>query len=84
MKQQTGAVTIPLSKPIDIDGAKVSSLQMREPTVGDQLAMESLDGSAGQKEVAIFAMLCMVKPEDLHGVSLRDYGKLQKAFSDFL
>lgn len=34
---QTGYVDIELSRPVEIDGTKVTTLRMREPLVSDQL-----------------------------------------------
>lgn len=83
-KKQTGGVDITLSKPIKIDGAEVSALRMREPTVADQLAMDRIGGADADKELGLFAMLCMVQPTDLHQLTLRDYKKVQAAFAGFL
>ena len=69
-------------RPLMIDGVEVKSLEMREPTVGDQLAVDKL-GSAAEKEIAMFANLCEVAPEVLHGLKLKQYGKLQDAYADF-
>lgn len=82
--QNVGSVDIQLSKAITIDGASVKALRMREPTVADQLAVDKIGGSDADKELATFAMLCMVKPEDLHQLSLRDYKKVQAAYVGFL
>lgn len=82
--QNVGGVDIQLAKAIDIDGAQVKFLRMREPTVGDQLAMDKIQGSDADKELAMIANLCMVKPADLHQLSLRDYKKVQAAFVGFL
>lgn len=76
--------TIELSKAIKIDGAEVKALNMREPTVGDQLAMEKTGGSDAEKELSMIAMLCMVKPADLNQLTLRDYKKVQEAFVGFI
>ena len=69
-------------RPITIDGTEVKSLEMREPTVGDQLAVDKLS-SAAEKEVAMFANLCEIAPATLHGLSIKQYGKLQDAYADF-
>lgn len=76
--------TIELSKAIKIDGAEVTALTMREPTVGDQLAMDKAGGSDAEKEISMIAMLCMVKPSDLNQLTLKDYKKVQAAFVGFL
>lgn len=78
-----GFVDVALAKPLTIDGASVSALRMREPTVADQLAMEEMKGTDGAKEIGMFANLCEVSPADIKKLSLRDYKKMQQAFLVF-
>lgn len=78
-----GHVDIELSRPIEIDGAQLTALRMREPTVADQLILEDMKGSDAAKEVALVANLCEVTPDDIKRLTLRDYRKVQKAFSGF-
>jgi hypothetical protein len=75
--------SIKLKKPLVIDGTEFDSLDMREPTVDDQLAADKFKGSAGEQEVFMFANLCGLAPDDLRKLSLGDYKKLQNAFLDF-
>lgn len=79
-----GFVDVPLSRPLSIAGADVKALRMREPTVADQLASEEAKGSDSAKEIAMFANLCEVAPDDIKRLSLRDYKTLQAAFLGFL
>lgn len=81
---QQGTVEIKLSKPIKVNGAETSTLTMREPTVGDQLVMDAMSGSPAVKEMQLLANLCGVASDDLKAMSLKDYAKLQKAFTGFL
>ena len=74
---------IKLDGGLDIDGAKVKALNMREPTVNDQLAAADIKGSNARQEVALFANLCEVTPEDIGRLTLKDYRKLQEAYADF-
>lgn len=78
-----GYVDIELSRPIEIDGAQVTALRMREPTVADQLILDEMKGSDATKEVTLVANLCEVTPDDIKRLTLRDYRKVQKAFSGF-
>lgn len=80
---QAGSVEITLSKPLDIDGAKVSVLTMREPTVGDQLASEAASPNQGVQEITLFANLCMVTPDQIKSLTLRDYKKMQQVYLGF-
>jgi hypothetical protein len=79
-----GFVDVELSRPMDIDGAQVKALRMREPTVADQLASEEMKGSDSAKEIAMLANLCEVSPDDIKRLTLKDYKKLQAAFLGFI
>ncbi|WP_306168636.1 phage tail assembly protein [Halomonas sp. MMSF_3323] len=73
---------ITLSKGIDIDGARVQTITMREPTVADQLAVDGIKGNA-LREITFFANLCDLTPDDIKQLPLRDYRKLAEAFEGF-
>ena len=79
-----GSVDITLSRPMDIDGAKVAVLRMREPTVGDQLVADESTGSEAAKEITMLSNLCQVAPDDIKRLKLRDYKRAQVAFLGFL
>lgn len=79
-----GFVDVELSRPIEIDGAQVTVLRMREPTVADQLMLDELKGGDATKEVTLVANLCEMTPEDIKRLTLRDYRKVQQAFAGFL
>lgn len=79
-----GYVDVPLSRPIDIAGAQVTTLRVREPRVADQLAMENTKGGNGAQEVTLFANLCEVTPDEIKRLPLRDFKRIQKAFLAFL
>lgn len=84
MANDTEYKEIVLKKPIDIDGAKITTLRMREPTVEDQLTAEKFSGSDGERELMTFANLCEVAPADLKKMTMRDYKGLQTAFLAFI
>lgn len=79
-----GYVDVELSRPIEIDGAQVTVLRMREPTVADQLLFDELKGGNAAKEVAVVANLCEVTPDDIKRLPLKDFMRLQKAFAGFI
>lgn len=79
-----GTVAITLSRPADVEGAKVAVLTMREPTVEDQLTTDERQGSAAAKEIGLFADLCMVSPETIRKLPLRDYMRLQTGYGFFI
>lgn len=69
--------------PLMIDGTEVKSVIMREPEVGDQLAVDHIQ-SAGKSEVAIIANLCELSPENIERFKMRQYGRLQDAYQAFM
>lgn len=71
------------ARPVLIDGVEVTSIEMREPTVGDQLAVDGIS-SIAKREVAIIANLCELAPENISGLKMREYGLLQDAYQAFM
>lgn len=79
----TDHADIKLGRPLEIAGVAVSTLRMREPTVGDQMVASEIKGSAAQQEIVMIANLCEISPDDIKRLPLRDYRKLQEAFLGF-
>lgn len=79
-----GFVDVELTRPLEIDGAQVTALRMREPTVADQLASEEIKGGEAAKEITMLANLCAIAPDDLKRLTLKDYRKVQAAFLGFI
>ncbi|QSB03235.1 phage tail assembly protein [Methylomonas sp. EFPC1] len=59
-------------------------LNVRRPKVRDQLVADKTPGSEADKEIAMFANLCEVTPEEIQELDMADYKKLQAAYSGFL
>jgi hypothetical protein len=78
-----GFVDIALSRPFDMQGTKVTSIRMREPTVADQLAADG-KGSDAAREIAMMANLAEISPEDIKRLPLKDYKRLQTGFMVFI
>lgn len=76
-----GSVTITLNRALDINGAKIGYVTMREPEVEDHIAAGLVKGDELVKESALFANLCTVPPTDMRRLSMRDYARLQAAYS---
>jgi len=74
---------ITLSRPATIDGAKVSTLRMREPIVADQERYQEAAGNDASREVVLFANLCEVSPDDIRKLPLRDYLRVQASYGLF-
>ena len=81
----TGDFEITLAKSLDIDGAKVGVIVMREPTVQDLLAaeMQSKGQSDAVQEIMMFSNLCSVTPDQIKEATLKDYRRIQEAFKLF-
>ena len=75
--------TIKLTHPITINGAPCAALSMRRPKVKDMRLARRGTEDAGDQEVALFANLCEVTPDDIDALDLADYGKLQEVFRGF-
>ena len=75
--------TIKLDFPIKIDGKDVSELSVRRPKVRDQLAA-SKKTNEQKREIFLFANLCQLSPDDIQNLDMKDYGKIQKVYVDFL
>lgn len=76
-------VDITLTRPIEVDGAQVTALRMREPTVSDQEVAVDAAGSDASREIMMFANLCEVSPDQIRKMPLRNYKRLQEAFLNF-
>lgn len=78
-----GFVDVELARGLKVAGSTVTKVRMREPTVADQLAIDKITGDAA-KEMALLANLCELTPDDLKGLTLKDYRRLQQAFAGFI
>lgn len=76
-------VSVELSSPVLIGGAIFTQLSLREPTVADQLAIESADTLA-LKEIALVARLGNVSEDVIKALTLRDYARVQETIQDFM
>ena len=85
VENEDGSVTVKFDdRPLKIDGTEVKSLQMREPTVDDQLIADKGSNTAAEGEIALIANLCEVAPEMVRGITMRQYRRLQTALSGFI
>lgn len=74
-------IQIKLTTPIEFNGVKSDTLILREPTVGDSLDIQKLAATDDdQREVMMLARLADVSPEDLRGMSMKDFRRLQKGY----
>ena len=73
-----------LSVPIIANGVETQEIEMRRPTLGDQLDMMKMKGDDQEKEIKMTAQLCELALEDMRKIDLHDYMLLQEAYLDFL
>jgi len=83
VKHEDGHAVITLSRAINVGGAPVVALRMREPLVRDQLAMNATNGTDLEREISLFANLCEVTPDQLKALPVRDYNRLVAAYVGF-
>lgn len=81
---EDGSVDITLSKPADVAGVKTTTVRMREPLVEDQEVAAERSGSDAAREIATFADLCGLAPDDIRKMPLRDYKRFQTAYLSFI
>lgn len=73
-----------LEYPILANGIKTKILKIRRPTVGDSLAVDSLQESDSTKEAYLLSNLCEISYENVKNIDLKDYVQIQKAIENFL
>ena len=83
VKEGAGFADITLSRPMKVSGADLSAIRMREPTVRDIEAFQDSKDNEATREIATFANLCMVTPDEVRSLPMRDYARLQAAFTLF-
>lgn len=76
-----GSETIALLFPLE-NG--ISNMTMRRPKVRDIRAANKVTGGNVEVEIAMFANLCEVTPEDINNLDMADYDALQKTYESFL
>lgn len=66
-----------------IDGTEVKLLEMREPTVQDELSVQKQHKHPGDAETRLIANLTEQAPEAILGLKKRQYARLQDALAFF-
>ena len=77
-------VTVRLDYPATFDGVTRDSITLRRPKVRDmRSAAKVAPGDDDGQELALFAALAEVAPNDLEDMDLGDYNRLQDAYFRF-
>ena len=75
------SVTVKLNYPVAFDGVVRDTLTLRRPKVRDMRAAQKIaPGDEEGQELAIFAALAGVSPNDLEGMDIGDYHRVQDAY----
>jgi len=74
--------TITLDYPIKIAGVETNTLSVRRPLVRDMLKARN-NKNEGEAELALFADLAMITPDEIKSLDYSDYGKLQEVLRNF-
>lgn len=85
-EEDDGSITISfegMRKLPSLDGTEVSTLRMREPTLADQLGPQKAHKDMADAEVAIIANLMEVSPDNVKGLTMKQYARCQAAFAFF-
>ncbi|MEJ5039179.1 phage tail assembly protein [Pseudomonas sp. MYb398] len=80
MVLQADHVTVTLTAPAQANNIKVDRLTLRAPTVRDIRAAQAGAGDEEQRELNLFASLAEVGVQDLEGLALKDYTRLQAGY----
>jgi hypothetical protein len=81
--EHDGFAVITLHSPAKIDGVKVTEITMREPTVGDDKRTSKFKGDESDRVTFGMSNLCEISPEDIDGLTLRNFNRLAEAFQLF-
>ena len=74
---------IELNYPVSVDGTEVHELQMRRPTVRDQILFEDGKGSDARKVVRMLSNLCSVSEETIMDLDQSDFLALSEVLQGF-
>ena len=80
MALQADRVTVTLTAPAQTNSVQVDRLTLRAPTVRDIRNAQAGAGDEEQRELNLFASLAEVGVQDLEGLALKDYTRLQAGY----
>ncbi len=71
---------VKLSKPVTCNGVEVEDLTLRAPTVRDIRMASQLANNDEDRELYLFAALIRIGRDELEGLKLSDYQRIQHAY----
>ena len=72
-----------LLKPITVDGQKIDTVRVQEPTVLD-IETSNLESSELNKTARLLAQVMALKPDDIKQFGSRDFSRLSGLVASFL
>lgn len=89
LSEDGSTITVKLSRPVELDGVKRDNVVLREPTAGEQKRFQPAPNASqkaiGDSEGRLLASLADgLTPANLDALPLRDYGRIQDAYSFFI
>lgn len=82
MSDQTSDIR--LSEPIELDGKRISSLNIRRPKVADMLAAQKVSTNEPERELNLIAVLTGLPRAAVEKLDMRDYMALQRKLAEFM
>ena len=75
---------IQFSREYNFNGEMKDYLEMREPTIGDEINAQEMARNDNEMQLLMFANLCDVSLDELKPVASKDGALIAEAYQDFL
>ena len=82
-RQAAFPIEVDLVTSIEVSGATVSALSVREPTVGD-IEVVNKERTGLARMLRMITLIADIPPEDLRRMGSRDYVRVQELLESFL
>ncbi|ECA8972920.1 phage tail assembly protein [Salmonella enterica subsp. enterica serovar Omuna] len=84
MESLLDSMTVTLSRPFEINGAKVETITVREPKLRDRILFSKDKGDVEEKTARMLARLANLNIEDIYALPSCDYMKMEEAFNELV
>ncbi len=75
---------IEFSNEYSFNGVMKNHLEMREPTIGDEMNAQEMARNESELQLLMFANLCDVSLDELKPITSKDGQKIAEAYNSFL
>jgi len=82
--QYTKPKEIKFSREYELNGAMSDTIEMREPTINDEINAQETAPSEGMLQLTLFANLCDLSIDELKQISSKDGQKIAEVYNSFL